>query len=117
MRVPIWPIRIAGSRGVLTRSLRDATPYFIVTLNMIYNEDIMKQYCYNDVFLTYLRNYGYIVTVSDLYSTALNECIRITIHNFELINQEAILKSNMVEPARVLYETKCVPHIHTSLIS
>ena len=103
--------------GVLTRSLREATPYVIVTLNIRYSEDIMKQYCYNDVFFTYLCNYVYIVTVSELYSTVLNECIRNTIHNFELINQEAILKSNIVEPARVLYETKCVLQIHTSLIS
>ena len=80
MRVPTKPIRLAGSWGYLTGSWGEATPYFTdIWRNIRENEPQILNWC-----LLHLLNYlG----------------IKIVYHNLESINQEATLKTNMVEPA------------------
>ena len=80
MRVPTKPIRLAGSWGYLTGSWREATHYFTdIWRNIRENEPQILNWC-----LLHLLNYlG----------------IKIVNHNLESINQEATLKTNMVEPA------------------
>ena len=81
MRVPIYPIKTTGSWWYLTGSWRETTPYFMVILLNV------RGYC--------------CINANESIFHLLNLLgIRITVHNHDIMNQEAKPKIIMVESAQ-----------------